>query len=77
MQGFCNNCKRKPRFCLLDRAADAVFAPHDCAVGTRIAFVIKCFGKFSRKLRRELPDQEKKEILEIIKMLAAEKAEVS
>ena len=32
---------------------------------------------FSRKLRRELPDQEKKEILEIIKTLAAEKAEVS
>ena len=50
MQGFCNNCKRKPRFCLLDRTADAVFAPHNCAVGTRIAFVIKCFGKFSRKL---------------------------
>lgn len=34
-------------------------------------------GNFSRKLRRELPDQEKKEILEIIKTLAAEKAEVS
>lgn len=32
---------------------------------------------FSRKLRRELPDQEKKEILEIIKTLEAEKAEVS
>lgn len=32
---------------------------------------------FSRKLRRELPDQEKKEILEIIRTLAAEKAEVS
>lgn len=32
---------------------------------------------FSRKLRRELPDQEKEEILEIIKTLAAEKAEVS
>ena len=32
---------------------------------------------FSHKLRRELPDQEKKEILEIIKTLAAEKAEVS
>lgn len=32
---------------------------------------------FSRKLRRELPDQEKKKILEIIKTLAAEKAEVS
>ena len=32
---------------------------------------------FSRKLRRELPDQEKKEILEIIKTLAAEKTEVS
>lgn len=34
-------------------------------------------GNFSRKLRRELPDQEKKEILEIIKTLAAEKTEVS
>ena len=32
---------------------------------------------FSRKLRRELPDQEKMEILEIIKTLAAEKAGVS
>lgn len=32
---------------------------------------------FSRKLRRELPDQEKKEILEIIRTLAAEKAEAS
>lgn len=34
-------------------------------------------GNFSRKLRRELPNQEKKEILEIIKTLEAEKAEVS
>ncbi len=32
---------------------------------------------FSRKLRRELPDQEKKELLEIIKTLAAEKVGVS
>lgn len=34
-------------------------------------------GNFSRKLRRELPDQEKKDVLEIIKTLAAEKTEVS
>lgn len=31
---------------------------------------------FSRKLRRELPEDERKEILEIIKDLAAEKAGV-
>lgn len=34
-------------------------------------------GNFSRKLRRELPDQEKKEILKIIETLAAERMEVS
>lgn len=32
---------------------------------------------FSRKLRRELPDQEKQEILKIINDLAAERVEVS
>lgn len=49
--------------------------------GVRLWQIADCIGmndgNFSRKLRRELPDQEKKEILEIIKMLAAEKAEVS
>lgn len=34
-------------------------------------------GNFSRKLRRELPEQEKREILKIIETLADEKAEVS
>lgn len=34
-------------------------------------------GNFSRKLRRELPDQEKKEILKIIETLAAERMEAS
>lgn len=32
---------------------------------------------FSRKLRRELPDQEKQEILQIIRDLAAERMEAS
>ena len=32
---------------------------------------------FSRKLRRELPDQEKQEILKIIETLAAERMEAS
>lgn len=49
--------------------------------GVRLWQIADCIGmndgNFSHKLRRELPDQEKKEILEIIKMLAAEKAEVS
>lgn len=34
-------------------------------------------GNFSRKLRRELSDQEKQELLKIIETLADEKAEVS
>lgn len=34
-------------------------------------------GNFSRKLRRELPDQEKQEILQIIQDLAAERMEAS
>lgn len=34
-------------------------------------------GNFSRKLRRELPEQEKKEILQIIQELAAQKMEAS
>ena len=34
-------------------------------------------GNFSRKLRRELPSQEKEKILGIIALLAKEKAEVS
>lgn len=34
-------------------------------------------GNFSRKLRRELPPQEKENILTIIDALAKEKAEVS
>lgn len=34
-------------------------------------------GNFSRKLRRELPDQEREKILEIIKELAEERAGVS
>lgn len=34
-------------------------------------------GNFSRKLRRELPDQEKQEILQIINDLAAERMEAS
>lgn len=34
-------------------------------------------GNFSRKLRRELPEHEKQEILKIIETLADEKAEVS
>ena len=34
-------------------------------------------GNFSRKLRKELPPQEKEHILTIIDMLAKEKAEVS
>lgn len=50
-------------------------------VGVRLWQIADCIGmndgNFSRKLRRELPDQEKKEILEIIKTLAAEKSEVS
>lgn len=33
-------------------------------------------GNFSRKLRRELPDQEKEKILAIIDRLAQEKLEV-
>lgn len=49
--------------------------------GIRLWQIADCIGmndgNFSRKLRRELPDQEKKEILEIIKTLTAEKAEVS
>lgn len=49
--------------------------------GVRLWQIADCIGmndgNFSRKLRRELPDQEKKEILEIIKTLTAEKAEVS
>lgn len=49
--------------------------------GVRLWQIAECIGmndgNFSRKLRRELPDQEKKEILEIIKTLAAEKTEVS
>lgn len=49
--------------------------------GVRLWQIADCIGmndgNFSRKLRRELLDQEKKEILEIIKTLAAEKAEVS
>lgn len=34
-------------------------------------------GNFSRKLRRELPDQEKRVILKIIETLAAERMEAS
>lgn len=34
-------------------------------------------GNFSRKLRRELPEQEKREILQIIQDIAAQKAGVS
>lgn len=34
-------------------------------------------GNFSRKLRRELPDQEKQKILQIIQDLAAERMEAS
>ena len=34
-------------------------------------------GNFSRKLRRELPDQEKQDILQIIRDLAAERMEAS
>lgn len=34
-------------------------------------------GNFSRKLRRELPAQEKQEILQIIQDLAAERMEAS
>ena len=34
-------------------------------------------GNFSRKLRRELPEQEKQEILQIIQDLAAERTEAS
>ena len=34
-------------------------------------------GNFSRKLRRELSDQEKQEILQIIQDLAAERMEAS
>lgn len=52
-----------------------------CDAGVRLWQIADCIGmndgNFSRKLRRELPDQEKKEILEIIKTLTAEKAEVS
>lgn len=49
--------------------------------GVRLWQIAECIGindcNFSRKLRRELPDQEKMEILNIIKTLAAEKAEVT
>ena len=34
-------------------------------------------GNFSRKLRRELPEQEKQEILRVINDLAAERMEAS
>lgn len=34
-------------------------------------------GNFSRKLRRELPEREKQEILKIIETLAAERMEAS
>ena len=34
-------------------------------------------GNFSRRLRKELPEQEKQEIIQIIQELAAERMEVS
>lgn len=34
-------------------------------------------GNFSRKLRRELPNEEKEHILNVIQQLSAEKAKVS